>query len=170
MSAPKASSSVGGRRIDGQPAFAQAISETLRAAAERGDPELWLCDRDFAAWPLGARDVVDSFNQWVLNTRQARCVLVASSFDELPRQHARWVAWRQPWAHRVACLQVPEELAVDLPCLLLAGQGHVVEVFDTEHWRGVSCQDPVRGAQARDRLDAISQRSGEALPPTTLGL
>ena len=58
-----------------------------------GCRELWLCDNDFADWPIGERAVIESLSQWAGSHR--RLTLIASTFDEVARRHARWNEWRK---------------------------------------------------------------------------
>lgn len=157
-------------RFEGRPAYQRALREAMAALADGEHRELWLSDPDFALWPLGDRSVVESFNQWALSSHHGRCVLLAEHFDLFPRAHPRWVEWRQVWSHRVQCLQAPEEAVVDLPSALLVPGLLAVELLDRERCRGLVSQDPLRLAELKERIDAISQRSGESFPPTTLGL
>ena len=157
-------------RFEGLPAFQHAVREALAAAAHSQHRDLMLCDQDFAHWPLGERAVVESFNQWALASRNGRCVLLAAHFDAFFRAHPRWVEWRQLWSHRVVCLQAPEEFAADVPCALLLPGAVAVEMFDPDHYRGVVSQDPLRWRALQEKIDAVSQRSSETFPPTTLGL
>ena len=65
------------------------------AAADPAD--LYFCDLDFAHWPLGSASVVEAFHQWVMASSATQCLLLALRFDAMPRQHSRWIKWRQPW-------------------------------------------------------------------------
>ena len=57
-----------------------------------------------------------------------------------------------------------------MPTLLLAPGVVTVRLFDREHVRGSVSHDPADAIRARELVDAISQRSSEAFPATTLGL
>jgi hypothetical protein len=157
-------------RIEGRPAFQQAVREALAAAAQGQYRDLVLSDHDFEHWPLGERAVVESFNQWALGSAHGRCVLLGAEFGAFFRAHPRWVEWRQPWSHRVVCLQAPEEFAAGVPSALLVPGAISVELFDPERYRGLISHDPLRWRELQEKIDAISQRSGETFPPTTLGL
>ena len=79
-----------GGLITSRSEFHAALHSALAEAAAVGCRELWLCDNDFADWPLGERQVVDSFSQWAGSHR--RLTLIARTFDEVARRHARWSA------------------------------------------------------------------------------
>ena len=66
--------------------FDDALRAAFAEVAAAGCRELWLCDDDFAAWPLSERAVVAHLSQWAMAHR--RLTLIARSFDELPRRHA----------------------------------------------------------------------------------
>jgi hypothetical protein len=154
--------------IDGRSAFQAAVRAALADAAAAGWRELWLCDPDFVNWPLGERAVVESLTQWAGARR--RLTLVARQFDDLPRCHPRWVQWRSRWAHLASCRALPELQADDVPVMLLATEGLVLNIVDPLHHRGLVARDAASVRLARERIDAILQRSVEALPVTTLGI
>ncbi|MCH2240597.1 MAG: hypothetical protein MK041_01400 [Aquabacterium sp.] len=155
--------------FQGLPAFRAQVLALLQAAG-LGRCDLVLCDADYEAWPLGEAAVVDAFNAWALAARSTHAVILAAQFDAWPRRHPRWVRWRTPWAHRMRCLQAPDDLAGDLPRILLLPGRAGLEVLDAAQWRGVVTCEPVRLARLKEQTDAISQRSGDAFPPTLLGL
>lgn len=142
----------------------------LMALAATQALDIVMVDPDFARWPVGSRGVMAAFEQWALLSRATHCTLIARDWRHFAPAHPRWAAWRALWGHRVRCLEAPEELASQLlPTMLV---GHLVGLRVQEPLRGQGSwtRDPVTlGAWATD-VDAISQRSSEALPPTTLGL
>lgn len=155
-------------RIDGRRAFEDAVRDAFAEAAAQGWRELYLCDPDFAHWPLGASAVVDSLTQWMGGNR--RLTLIALHYDELPRRHPRWVRWRALWAHAVDCRAATEIATDDMPALLLAPGALTVQLDDPLRFRGRITRDPADAVLAREMIDAILQHSVEALPVTTLGL
>ena len=141
-------------------AFAEAATVTCR--------EIWLCDDDFADWPLGEREVVENLSRWAASSR--RLTLVARSFDTLARCHPRWVAWRRDWSHIVRC-RTHSELGVgEFPAILLAADAVSVRLSDTTHHRGRLSHARAEAVRCREQIDAILQRSEEAFPATTTGL
>ena len=148
--------------------FHDALREGFAQAAAVGCRELWLCDRDFAEWPLGERGVVEHLTQWAGAHR--RLTLVASSFDEVARKHSRWVQWRQSWSHVVHC-RINAEVEQGLfPTLLLAPGVVCVTLSDPVHFRGRQSRDEADAVRCRERIDAVLQRSEESFPATTTGL
>ncbi|MEP7099141.1 MAG: hypothetical protein ABI781_01445, partial [Burkholderiales bacterium] len=81
--------------------FHAALRHAFEQLASVGAREVWLCDEDFADWPLGERAIVELLTQWAASSR--KLTLVARHFDEVARRHARWVAWRRDWSHIVSC-------------------------------------------------------------------
>ena len=77
--------------------FHEALRNAFALAAAQGSHELWLCDDDFADWPISERAVIEHLTQWAMSVR--RITLVARSFDEVARRHARWIEWRRQWSH-----------------------------------------------------------------------
>jgi len=154
--------------LAGREACRQALRDGFAEAARAGCRELWLCDADYADWPLGERAVIDSLSKWAYSHR--KLTVLAASFDELTRRHSRWLEWRREWSHVVDCRQLEEGDANDPPRLLLAPGLFAVRIFDVRHWRGGLSIDPVALVDSREAIDALVQRSSDALPVTTLGL
>lgn len=157
------------RRIDGRVEFQAAVREALEQVAARGDPELILCDPDFADWPLGERRTIAAFESWA-NSRR-RLFVLAGRYDEVVRLHPRWVEWRRTWAHIVECRALVEHEAATCPTVLLAPTGPLVlRLHDGQRLRGIWSTEPRDATQAREFFDALVQRSTESFGATTLGL
>jgi len=148
--------------------FHTALRSALAEAAAVGCRELWLCDNDFADWPLGERQLVDSLSQWAGSHR--RLTLIAHSFDEVARRHARWNEWRRQWSHIVHCRSNAELESGQMPSVLLASDLLSVSLVDPVHYRGRFSHDAADGVRCRELIDAVLQRSEEAYPVTTTGL
>ena len=148
--------------------FHSALRQALAEAAAKGCRELWLCDNDYADWPLGERAVVESFTQWAGSHR--RLTLLARSFDEFARRHARWVEWRRQWSHIVHCRSNNELEAGQMPSVLLANGLLSLYLVDPVHYRGRLSHDVGDDVRCREMIDAVLQRSEEAFPVTTTGL
>ncbi len=157
-------------RISSWRDFSDRVSAAMAmAAAEPG--LMTLSDPNFTHWPLGQREVVEAFQQWVLGSaREIRCVVVAAHFDGFVRTHPRWVNWRKHWSHRVPCLEAPEELALSVPTILVLHDKLALRVQESLVGRGLWTRDPAVIGEWLSEIDVISQRSHDALPPTTLGL
>ena len=50
--------------------FHAALRLAFTEAASVGCRELWLCDADFADWPLGERVVIEHLAQWAASRRR----------------------------------------------------------------------------------------------------
>ena len=148
--------------------FHAALRLAFAEAAVNGCRELWLCDSDFADWPLGERAVVEHLEQWAASSRQL--TLFASTFDEVARRHARWVEWRLRWSHIVRCRTDAELEADAVPTLLLAPGALTVRLVDRIHHRGRVSRDKADELRCKEQIDAVLQRSVEAFPATTTGL
>jgi hypothetical protein len=148
--------------------FQDAVREALAEAARTGCRELWLADEDFADWPLGERAVVEQLTQWAQAHR--RMTLVARHFDELVRRHARWTEWRRQWSHVVECRSFEDAEVGEIPTLLLADGQACVRLVDRVRFRGSVSRDTAELVRMREWIDAVSQRSVVAFPPTILGL
>lgn len=158
----------GTQAFDSLAGFQQALREAFAAVARQGSRELWLCDRDYADWPLGERAVVESLTQWAYAHR--KLVVLAGSFDEIVRRHLRWMQWRVHWSHIVECRAVHEDEVAEMPSLLFAPGCVAVRRMESEFHRGRVYREGADLARCTEWIDAITQRSTEAFPVTTLGL
>lgn len=157
-------------RISSWRDFADRVSAAMAMAASDPGP-MTLSDRDFTHWPLGQRGVVDAFQQWVLGSaREIQCVVLAADFDGFMRLHPRWVTWRKLWVHRVPCRQAPEDLGLSVPTMLVLHDKLALRIVEPLVGRGLWTRDPAVMGDWLAEVDAISQRSHDALAPTTLGL
>jgi hypothetical protein len=160
------------RVIDSRSGFHEAIREAFASLAAAASNDVVICDTDFADWPLGEIGVIDSLTRWVRPHR--KLTVYAQNFDEVLRRHSRWVTWRRQFAHAVECREVEPQEQGRMPMLFTArgGQtaGLTVRLFDAVRYRGALSLDARDGVLAREQIDAISQRSAEGFPATTLGL
>jgi hypothetical protein len=148
--------------------FHAALRLAFTEAAAAGSRELWLCDNDFADWPLGERAVIEQLGHWAASSR--RMTLVAHNFDEVARRHARWVEWRRQWSHIVSCRTNRELEAGEMPTVLIASGTLSVRLADPLRHRGRLSRDKADEIRCREAIDAVLQRSEEAFPATTTGL
>ena len=154
--------------IDSRSAFHDALRDALAEVARVGSRELLLADPDFADWPLGERAVLEALTQWAQAHR--RLTLIAASFDEVPRRHARFVEWRRTWAHVIECRSNTEIETQAFPTMLLAPGLLAVRLVDRVHVRGSITRDAADLLRWREMLDELLQRSEAAFPATLLGL
>jgi len=148
--------------------FHDALREAFAAMASNGCREVWLCDDDFADWPLNEPEVVEHLSAWALPHR--KLTLLARTFEEVTRRHPRWVEWRRQWSHVVECRSLEEAQPGDLLPMLLAPGLVVVRLADPIHLRGSVSHNVADAVQGRESIDALLQRSAEAFPATILGL
>ena len=148
--------------------FHAALRLAFTEAASVGCRELWLCDADFADWPLGERVVIEHLAQWAASRR--RLTLLARGFDEVARRHPRWVTWRRGWSHIVTCRTNTELEADAFPTILLAPGALSVRLSDVVHPRGRLSRDLADEIRCKEQIDAVLQRSEEAFPASTAGL
>jgi hypothetical protein len=153
--------------FEGREAYAATLLAAMQHAARVQSPQITWADTDFAAWPLGRADMLQALTDWVGGGR--RLTLIAAHYNAFPQRHTRWMAWRRTWSHAVRCLAVHEELATQVPTLWLTGD-LAVRLHDPLRHRGQVDRETVDLARCRDLLDALSQRTEEAFPVTTLGL
>ena len=156
------------RAITSRLEFHEAVRSAIGQAADARALEILVCDRDFADWPLGERALVDQLARWAGPRRQL--MLLASTFDEFARRHARWIEWRRTWSHLVEC-RVNEELDADrFPCVCLVPRVVSVRLVDVVQHRGTASHEASDEQACREAIDALLQRSVPAFPTTALGL
>jgi hypothetical protein len=148
--------------------FHDALRSAFAEAAAVGCREMWLCDVDFSDWPLNEVAVIESLTQWAKAHR--KLTVLAQTFDEIPRRHARWVAWRRNWSHIVECRSNNELEAGQMPTMLLAPGLFTIRLVDPVRYRGSVSRDVADAVQGRELIDAVMQRSEQAFPVTNLGL
>ncbi len=155
--------------IDSPASFAAALRWGFDAAFAQPARRIVCVDGDFAAWPLDAPALLEGLTAW-LRLPQRRLVLLARSYDEVPRRWPRFTAWRRDWVHAVEAWQPPDDLAADLPTLLLADTTLSVQLLDALRWRGRSCTDAREIHPWSEHIDALLQQSSPAFSAETLGL
>jgi hypothetical protein len=156
------------RIITSRGEFLDALRQSFALAADQGCREIFIADPSFADWPLGESAVIESLTRWAYAHR--KLTVLAQGFDDFPRRHIRWVEWRRQWAHVVECRALADDDAGKLTGLFLAPGLLSLRVIEAEHYRASLSFEPADAIRARDKLDALLQRSEEALPVTTLGL
>jgi hypothetical protein len=156
------------RLIESQREFEEALRQAFLMIANDGCREVLISDADFANWPLGDRTLVDMLSRWAMPHR--KMTVLARHYDEVTRRHAHWVQWRRQWAHIVDCRVVDDFDVKEVPTLLLAPGLVVVRLVPGDTVRGSISTDLGDIERAREGIDAITQRSQEGFPATTLGL
>lgn len=154
--------------LDSRGDFVDAVRRAFAEAADAGCRELWMADADYADWPLGERAVVEHLTRWALPHR--KLTMLAGSFDDVARRHPRFAEWRRLWSHVIECRRIEDIEPDKVPSLLLAPAVVTVRLFGREPMRGSVSRAPDDALRCRELVDAISQRSVEAFPATTLGL
>lgn len=155
--------------IDSRASFARAVRWSLEQAFRRGARRIVCVDPDFAEWPLNEVELLEGLTAW-LRRPQRELVLLAAQYDEVPRCHPRFVAWRRSWGHAVAAWTAPEDLGAQLPTLLLDDGPTLVRLIDRAHWRGETLLDAKACRLYRDEIDAVLQRAEPGFPVSLLGL
>jgi hypothetical protein len=148
--------------------FHDAVRSAFAEAAATGRRDILLCDDDFADWPLNEAALIEDLVRWAGAHR--RLLLLARSFDEVARRHARWVAWRRTWSHLVECRANNELESGQMPTLLLMPSVLTLRLVDAERYRGSVSRHTGDAVLAREQFDAVLQRSEAAFPVTNLGL
>lgn len=156
------------RMLSSRSEFHEALRAAFDRVADQGCREIWLCDTDFADWPLGEIAVVDSLTRWALAHR--KLVVLAQHYDEVVRKHPRWVNFRRQWSHVVECRAIEEVEPGAMPSMFLAPGGVTVRLFDPQNYRASVSTEAADAVRAKEALDVVLQRSNEAFAATTLGL
>jgi hypothetical protein len=129
--------------------------------------EICFVDPDFDSWPLDDAVVLGSLGAWA-RLPERRLLVVAASFEAMPRRFARFTAWRRAWAHVVEA-HVTEVEPSQIPTLLLAGEASLM-LADRLRWRGHGLSSDKEVADWREVVDVLLQRSEPGFGANTLGL
>lgn len=154
-------------RFDGPGEFSALIRLAFVAAAAKGWREIILSDTSFEDWPLGERAVAQALNDWSRSGR--KLTMLAKSYDEVMRRHARFVAWRRTWAHLVDCRRNALLPADEIPSALWSPVW-CFQKLDVVHCTGVAGSEPARRVMLKERLDECLRKSSPGFPATTLGI
>jgi hypothetical protein len=154
-------------RLHGRSAFVQAVRDALQAAVREGWNELILCDADFADWPLGERVVAEALQAWSHGGR--RLVMLAMDYSGVPRQHARFVKWRQTWDHIVECRLCRGNDALAFPSVFWS-PAWVLQRIDVERDVLLCDRAAARRVALRQVLDEHRRDSTPGFPASVLGL
>ena len=154
-------------RFEGPTEFAQLIRMAFATAASQGWREIIICDSTFEDWPLGERSVAESLNAWAKSGR--KLTMVAKSYNEVTRRHARFVTWRRMWAHIVESRAINTVSLDDLPSALWSPEW-VFQRVDLVRSTGFSGIEVNRRVVLKEKLDECLKRSAPAFAAITLGL
>jgi hypothetical protein len=156
-------------RIDSRAGFTAALLWAFERSIERRARRIVCVDPSFNDWPLDDAALLTRLTAW-LRTPRRKLVLLAPQFDDLPRRHARFAAWRVDWVHAIEAWSPPEQDRIEMPTVLVDDDSTSVELIDSVHWRGHVDIDSRTARLWRERIDALLQRSEPAFPVNRLGL
>lgn len=155
-------------RFASRETFIQLVRDALATAARDGWEEIVVSDAHFHDWPLGERAVVESLQSWARTGR--RFTMLARSYDEVIRRHARFVRWRGTWDHIITCRRSASADPLDIPSVLWSPQW-VMHRLDPERCVGVTGREPERRVLVRETLNEwLHGKSAPGFPASTLGL
>jgi hypothetical protein len=145
----------------------------LQWAVSQGCRELFAWDADFVEWPWSEAPVLEALTAWAQRGRTLH--LLALDYEDLQRRHPRFVRWRRDFGHCVVAKAADPELRPDagpqsLLVMRAATAGRCLRLFDKGLWRGEVSEEPAERLLAMEWFDAMTQRSSDAFPATTLGL
>ncbi len=154
-------------RLSGREAFTQTVRDALACAAIEGWKEIILSDATFEDWPLNERGVEQSLLAWSKSGRRLR--LLATRFDAMQRQHARFVRWRQTWGHIIECRVCRSADPLDFPSAIWS-PGWVMHRIDPVNSVMTCDRDAQRRLLLREVLQEWERNSAPGLPASILGL
>ena len=154
-------------RLSGRLAFTDLIRQAFATAAHEGWPRMFLCDADFADWPLGERDVVASLNAWSMRGRSLH--LLARDYSVLRQMHPRFVQWRTTWSHLVEAQACASASMGELPSVLWSPVW-TLQRLDPLRCTMVVSRSAERRVALQEELQQWSLKSTPAFPASTLGL
>ena len=162
-----------GPRIHSRESFAAALRWGFDTAFEQGARRIVCADSEWADWTLwNDPGLLQALAAW-LRLPQRRLVLLARHYDTLERRSPRFNTWRADWMHAIEAWQPPEELAAELPTVMVSEGGDKavsVQLIDAQHWRGRAELDTRRARLWCEELDVVLQRSERTWASRPLGL
>lgn len=167
MDEPQDRSALAAGPFTGPDTFRNLVRAAIAAAGSEGWRELILCDPDFADWPLGERAVVESLGAWSQSGR--KCILLARSWDEVTRRHARFVDWRRTWAHIIEARACRSADPHEFPSAIWT-PAWVMERRDLLRCRGWSGPEPERRLALREHIGEWMGKSSPGFAAHTTGL
>ena len=167
MSTESAPSALPQGRLQGRSVFQQALRDALLQAAREGWNEIIVCDANFADWPLGERAVAEALQAWSRGGR--RFVMLAMSYEGIPRWHARFVKWRQTWSHIIDCRVCRSSDALAFPSVFWS-PAWVMQRIDVEQDVLLCDHEAARRVALRQLLDECRRDSASGFPSSVLGL
>jgi hypothetical protein len=154
-------------RFSGREAFEQLVRDALAHAAAEGWKEIILSDATFLDWPLRERSVVESLNAWSKSGRHL--TMLATSYDDVLRYHARFVAWRTLWGHIIDCRVCPGAAPLDFDSVIWT-PSWFMQRLDPLRSTGVCGFERERCVQVREQLSERVRNSSPGFAASTLGL
>ena len=155
-------------RFSSREAFQQMVRDAIATAARDGWREIVISDANFHDWPLGERSVAEALQAWSQGSR--RFIMLAGSYDDVVRRHARFVRWRGTWDHIITCRRSPAADPLDIPSMLWSPHW-AMHRLDPERCVGVAGHEPDRRVLLRETLDEwLRSKSSPGFPASTLGL
>ena len=154
-------------RFSGREAFGKLVRDALTCAAREGWQEIILSDATFEDWPLRERSVVESLHAWSKSGRHL--IMLATRYDEVMRNHARFVSWRKTWGHIIDCRVCRVASAADFPSAIWS-RSWFMHRLDPQHSLGTCGHDRERSVQLREVLNEKIRDSVPGFPASTLGL
>lgn len=154
-------------RFAGRESFEQLVRDAFVVAAREGWQEIILSDATFEDWPLRERAVAESLQAWSKSGR--RMILLATRYDEVVRQHARFVSWRKTWGHIIECRVCPVQAPADFPSAIWS-RSWFLHRLDAQHHVGVCGYDRERRVQLKEILDEKNRHSAPGFSASVLGL
>lgn len=154
-------------RFTGRDAFADLVRLAFTAAHTHEWQEIVICDANFEDWPLGERAVTQALNDWSKTGR--KFTMLAKTYAEVMRRHARFVTWRRTWAHIIECRACPHISSDDMTSALWT-PAWTLERLDLQHSTGIVSSQPVRRVALKEKIAVKMAKSTLSFPATTLGL
>jgi hypothetical protein len=143
------------------------VRDALACAAHEGWREIVVSDPTFEDWPLGERAVCTSLQAWARPGRQF--TMLAASYHEVVRRHARFVAWRTTWSHLIDCRACRSTDPHELPSALYSPVW-TMRRLDLEHSSGICGHAAQQRVLLQQAQGEWLRKSSPALPSSTLGL
>jgi hypothetical protein len=159
------------QRLDGAPAWADAVAGVLLAATAAGSAacRVLAVAPDFEAWPWERPEIAAALGPWLKRPGRELTILLADPTAWLAHS-PRFDTWRRDWMHAIRIRAVAEDEGGRLPEFVVADGGPWARLQERDPWRGFAGSDGRRASQLLQSVDAQMQRSSPAGAVKVLGL
>ena len=150
-----------------------AFTGHLQDALSRAQREIWIADRDFADWPLGAPAFAATLQAFLRTSAANQLKILTLDAERIANGAPRFLEVVRPHSITAQCRVVPPHAASrfgEACSMMIVDRSLLVRRFHRDHLRGAAEFDPAAARPWLDQFETLWEESSPALAATTLGL